>query len=76
MKCKTSAAANHMPNQVECLFAMIIDKKIKRGLEELEATINAFPEQHNAAPKPVQVVKSADDSLAAIERFCVYNTPA
>jgi hypothetical protein len=55
---------------------MIIDKKIKRGLEELEATINAFPEQHNAAPKPVQVVKSADDSLAAIERFCVYNTPA
>jgi hypothetical protein len=51
-------------------------QKIKRGLEELEATINAFPEQHIAAPKPVQVVKSADDSLAAIERFCVYDTPA
>lgn len=32
-------------------------------------------EQHNADPKPFRWTKSADDILASIEGFCVYNAP-
>jgi transposase len=66
-------------NQVERFFAMLTDKQIRRGVhrsvEELEAAITAFLDKHNAVPKPFRWIKSADDILAAIERFCVYNTP-
>jgi hypothetical protein len=64
---------------VERFFAMITEKQIRRGVhrsvEELETAISAFPDQHNAAPKPFQWVKSADEIFAAIERFYVYDTP-
>jgi hypothetical protein len=67
-------------NQVERLFALLTEKQIRRGVhrsvEELEAAINAFLAHHNAAPKPFRWVKSADDILAAVERFCTYNTIA
>ncbi|MDQ2861891.1 MAG: IS630 family transposase [Pseudomonadota bacterium] len=67
-------------NQVERFFAMITDKKIRRGVHrsvaDLIADIATFIEQHNADPKPFHWTKSADDILASIERFCVYNTPA
>lgn len=67
-------------NQVERFFAKLTDKQIRRGVhrsvEELEATINAFLDKHNAEPKPFRWVKSANDILDAIERFCVYNTPS
>lgn len=67
-------------NQVERFFAMLTDKQIRRGVhrsvEQLEAAIAAFLDQHNAAPQPFKWIKSADDILAAIERFCVYNTPS
>ena len=57
---------------------MLTEKQIRRGVhrsvEELEATITAFLDHHNANPKPFRWVKSADDILAAIERFCIYNT--
>src|ERR1700751_3458361 len=66
-------------NQVERFFATLTDKKIRRGVHrgvaELQADIAAFIDQHNADPKPFQWTKSADDILASIERFCVYNTP-
>lgn len=66
-------------NQVERFFAALTDKKIRRGVHrsvaELEADIEAYIERHNANPKPFRWTKSADDILAAIERFCVYNTP-
>jgi hypothetical protein len=65
-------------NQVERFFALLTEKQIRRGVhrsvEELEAAINAFLDQHNADPAPFRWVKSADDILAAIERFCTYNT--
>jgi transposase len=65
-------------NQVERFFALLTEKQIRRGVhrsvEELEAAINAFLDTHNAKPKPFRWVKSADDILAAIERFCTYNT--
>jgi hypothetical protein len=65
-------------NQVERFFALLTEKQIRRGVhrsvDELEAAINAFLDHHNAAPKPFRWVKSADDILATIERFCTYNT--
>jgi transposase len=64
-------------NQVERFFALLTDKKIRRGVyrsvDDLKADITSFIEKHNADPKPFRWTKSADDILASIERFCVYN---
>lgn len=64
-------------NQVERFFALLTDKKIRRGVHrsvvDLQADIQAFIDQHNADPKPFRWTKSADDILASIERFCVRN---
>src|SRR6185437_15796757 len=51
----------------------LIRRGVHRSVEELEAAITAFLDHHNANPKPFRWVKSADDILAAIERFCLYN---
>jgi len=67
-------------NQVERFFALLTDKKLRRGVyrsvADLQADIAAFIDRHNADPMPFRWTKSADDILASIERFCVYNTPA
>ena len=61
-------------NQVERFFALITDKQIRRGVhqstKQLETDIHAFIDSHNADPKPFRWAKSADDILAAINRFC------
>jgi len=66
-------------NQVERFFALLTEKRIRRGVHrsvaELTADITDFIEQHNAEPKPFRWTKSADDILASIERFCLRNTP-
>ena len=66
-------------NQVERFFALLTDKKIRRGVYRsvaaLRADIASFIERHNADPKPFRWTKSADDILASIERFCRYNAP-
>jgi transposase len=65
-------------NQVERFFALLTERQIRRGIHRsvvaLKAAITTFIEQHNANPKPFRWTKSADDILASIERFCVYNT--
>ena len=67
-------------NQVERFFALLTDKKIRRGIyrsvNALRADIASFISHHNAKPKPFKWTKSADDILASIERFCRYNTSA
>lgn len=67
-------------NQVERFFALLTDKKIRRGVYRsvaaLRLDIASFIERHNADPKPFRWTKSADDILASIERFCRYNAPA
>ena len=72
------ASSSSWLNQVERFFASLTEKQIRRGVhrsvEELEAAITAFLDKHNADPKPFRWVKAADDILAAIERFCLYNT--
>ena len=65
-------------NQVERFFALLTDKQIRRGVHRsvaaLHDAIAGFIDQHNADPKPFRWTKSADDILASIERFCVYNS--
>lgn len=67
-------------NQVERFFALLTERQIRRGIHRsvaaLKSAITNFIEQHNADPKPFRWTKSADDILASIERFCVYNAPA
>lgn len=64
-------------NQIERFFALITERRIRRGIYRsvtaLRADITAFIEHHNADPKPFRWIRSADDILAAIERFCRYN---
>jgi transposase len=61
-------------NQVERFFAALSEKKIKRGahrsVKELVQAIEAFIAGCNANPKPFRWVKTADEILASIERFC------
>src|SRR5688572_23055512 len=62
-------------NQVERFFALLTERQLRRGVHrstaQLEADIRAFIELHNAQPKPFRWTKSADDILAAIQRFCL-----
>jgi transposase len=64
-------------NQVERFFGLLTDKQIRRGIHRsvaaLHAAIDDFIAQHNADHRPFCWTKSADDILASIERFCVYN---
>jgi transposase len=66
-------------NQVERFFALLTDKKIRRGIYRsvalLRADIASFIARHNANPKPFRWTKSADDILTSIERFCRHNAP-
>lgn len=65
-------------NQVERFFALITERKIRRGIYRsvaaLRADIRSFLKHHNADPKPFKWTKSADHILASIERFCLRNT--
>lgn len=62
-------------NQVERWFATLTEKYIRRGTHrstrQLEQAIRKYLELNNANPKPFTWVKSADDILASIERFCL-----
>lgn len=61
-------------NQVERFFGLLTEQQIKRGAhrstKELEAAIRAYIAARNANPKPFRWVKTADDILASISRFC------
>ena len=62
-------------NQVERFFALLTDRAIRRGVfrsvADLEAAITAYIDATNANPKPFRWIKSADDILASIQRFCL-----
>jgi transposase len=61
-------------NQAERFFALLTDDQIRRSAHrstaKLEAAISEYIDAHNADPKPFRWTKSADDILAAVERFC------
>lgn len=62
-------------NQVERWFALITDKMLRRGVhrsvQQLVSDINAYLASSNASPKPFIWVKTADQILASLERFCL-----
>ena len=62
-------------NQVERWFGLLTERAIRRGahcsVDALEHDIQAFVDATNADPKPFRWVKSADDILASVKRFCL-----
>jgi transposase len=66
-------------NQVERFFSLLTERALRRGVhrstKELEAAIHRYIEASNAAPKPFCWTKTADDILAAIQRFCLRIAP-
>ena len=62
-------------DQVERWFAELTRKKLQRGVHrsvaELNADIMSFIDAHNEKPKPYKWVKSADEILASVRRFCL-----
>lgn len=61
-------------NQVERWFALLTQRALKRGVHtsvrELEKEIQAFIAHNNRDPRPICWVKSADQILESIRRFC------
>ena len=61
-------------NQVERWFAELTRKQLRRGVQtsirQLENDIRAFIERHNDHPKPYRWMKSADEILSSVKRFC------
>lgn len=62
-------------NQVERWFALITEKMLRRGVhrsvKELVTAIEAYLNANNTTPKPFTWVKTADQILGSIERFCL-----
>ncbi len=65
-------------NQVERFFADLTERQIRRGVHrstsELEGAILDYIDTVNQNPRPFAWAKSADDILAAIQRFCLRTT--
>jgi len=61
-------------NQVECWFSILTEKQLKRGshhsVQELETAIYEFVNAHNENPSPFKWVKTADEILAKVARYC------
>jgi transposase len=61
-------------NQVERWFGLLSERKIKRGTHRstvvLERAIREYIDANNENPKPFVWVKTADEILASIARFC------
>ena len=62
-------------NQVERFFALLTEDKLRRSVhhstQELEQAILDYLDIVNEDPKPFRWTKSANDILAAIQRFCL-----
>lgn len=67
-------------NQVERWFAMLTEKQIRRGTHRstraLEDAIRLYLALNNKDPKPFIWVKTADEILANIARFCLRTSEA
>jgi transposase len=62
-------------NQVERWFAELTEKQIRRGTHrstrQLETAIKLYLATYNAEPRPFVWVKTADQILDSIKRFCL-----
>jgi len=61
-------------NQIERFFGLLTENQIRCGVfqsvDDLKQAITRFIDAHNQVPKPFQWIKSADDILPNIRRFC------
>jgi len=61
-------------NQVERWFGLLTQRQLKRGVHrsvrQLETAIRHYIDVSNADPKPFVWVKTADEILASVARFC------
>jgi len=61
-------------NQVERMFADLTEKQLRRGTHrstrQLESAIRLYLAVRNETPKPFVWVKTADEILASVRRFC------
>ncbi len=66
-------------NMVERFFAEVTERQIKRGVHrsarELEEALMRYIDQRNDDPKPFKWVRSADQILDAVKRFCLRVKP-
>ena len=66
-------------NMVERFFAEVTERQIKRGVHrstrELEEALMRYIDQRNDDPKPFKWVRSADEILDAVKRFCLRIKP-
>lgn len=66
-------------NMVERFFAEVTERQIKRGVHrsarELEEALMRYIDQRNHDPKPFNWVRSADQILDAVKRFCLRIKP-
>ncbi len=62
-------------NQVERWFATLTERQIRRGsfrsTRQLEQALKRYIQENNRSPMPFRWVKTADDILKSIERFCM-----
>ncbi len=67
-------------NQVERWFALLTERQLRRGTHRstraLEDAIRLYLAAYNEDPKPFVWLKSADEILANIARFCVRTSEA
>jgi transposase len=67
-------------NQVERWFSGLTDKALRRSVHrsvsELTQTIERYIDVSNAAARPFRWMKTADEILASIARFCARTTSA
>ena len=67
-------------NQVERWFGLLTERQIRRGshhsVRALEDAIRVYLKANNEHPKPFTWVKTADQILASIARFCVSTSEA
>ena len=67
----TERAWARVQHRVAEQVGVTIDERTEAGLMGLSARdIAAFIAAHNEDPKPYRWVKSADDILASVKRFC------
>ncbi len=67
-------------NQVERWFGLLTEKQIRRGTHRstraLEDAIRLYLATNNADPRPFVWIKTADEILASIARFCLRTSEA
>ena len=62
-------------NQVERWFGLLTEKQIRRGthrsVRQLEDAIRLYLATYNENPRPLTWVKTADEILDSVRRFCL-----